>query len=260
MTEAEWLGSVDLMPMLEYLLSKASDRKLRLFAVECCRRVRAHLLDPRCLQAFESIEANTDKGRHDPSFLPAAANANAVCNERRFQVLTACVGEELTRRVYETSTRTLWGLTDDATAREAINKVESDPIYCAACAVYSAAGFGRPSDDVDYLVHIAEVTAVHAAGASGDYSTEMAAQVLIVRDIFGILPFRNLPFAPAWRTSTVVALADGIYQDRAFDRMPILADALEDAGCDNEDILDHCRGDGPHVRGCWVVDLVLSKN
>jgi hypothetical protein len=60
-------------------------------------------------------------------------------------------------------------------------------------------------------------------------------------------------------TSTAVALARGIYEDRAFDRMPILADALQDAGCDNEDILDHCRGPEPHVRGCWVVDLLLGK-
>ena len=61
------------------------------------------------------------------------------------------------------------------------------------------------------------------------------------------------------RTETVFALATGIYTERAFDRMPILADALEDAGCDNADILEHCRGDGPHVRGCWVVDLILEK-
>jgi hypothetical protein len=64
---------------------------------------------------------------------------------------------------------------------------------------------------------------------------------------------------PAWLTSTVIALAKGIEDERAFDRLPILADALQDAGCDNADILDHCRGPGPHVRGCWVVDLVLGK-
>jgi len=64
---------------------------------------------------------------------------------------------------------------------------------------------------------------------------------------------------PAWLTSTVVSLAEGIYAERAFDRLPILADALQDAGCENTDVLDHCRGPGPHVRGCWVVDLVLGK-
>ena len=64
---------------------------------------------------------------------------------------------------------------------------------------------------------------------------------------------------PNWLTSTVVALARGIYEERAFDRLPILADALEDAGCDSADLLAHCRGDGPHVRGCWVIDVLLGK-
>ena len=81
----------------------------------------------------------------------------------------------------------------------------------------------------------------------------------LVRDVFGN-PFAPTQlFDPAWLTSTVLALAKGIYEERAFDRMPILADALQDAGCDSADILDHCRGPGPHVRGCWVVDLVLGK-
>ena len=78
------------------------------------------------------------------------------------------------------------------------------------------------------------------------------------RDIFGN-PFRPVTLDPRWLTETVVALAAGIYADRAIDRMPILADTLEDAGCDHADLLAHCRGDGPHVRGCWVVDLVLGK-
>ena len=64
---------------------------------------------------------------------------------------------------------------------------------------------------------------------------------------------------PAWLTSTVVSLAQPIYAERAFDRLPILADALEDAGCDNADTLTHCRSEGPHVRGCWALDLVLAK-
>jgi hypothetical protein len=72
---------------------------------------------------------------------------------------------------------------------------------------------------------------------------------------------RSLPtIDSAWRTSDVLALAKGIYEERAFDRMPILADALQDAGCTNDDILNHCRDTGtPHARGCWVVDLVLEK-
>jgi hypothetical protein len=86
---------------------------------------------------------------------------------------------------------------------------------------------------------------------------ELKAQADIVRDILGN-PFRPVTINPAWQTSNAVALAQSIYDDRAFDRLPILADALEDAGCDNADILNHCRQPGDHVRGCWVVDLVLG--
>jgi hypothetical protein len=80
----------------------------------------------------------------------------------------------------------------------------------------------------------------------------------LLHDIFGN-PFRPVALDPAWLTSDVLALARGIYDERAFDRMPILADALQDAGCDSADVLGHCRSAGPHVRGCWVVDLLLGK-
>ncbi|VTU00166.1 Uncharacterized protein (Fragment) OS=uncultured bacterium PE=4 SV=1 [Gemmataceae bacterium] len=80
----------------------------------------------------------------------------------------------------------------------------------------------------------------------------------LIRDIFGN-PFRPVAFDPEWRTSTVVALAQQMYDTRDFSAMPILADALQDAGCDSDDVLTHCRGTGPHVRGCWVVDAVLGK-
>jgi hypothetical protein len=88
---------------------------------------------------------------------------------------------------------------------------------------------------------------------------EHVAQVALLRDIFGN-PFRPVAFDAAWRTSTAVALAKQMYESRDFGAMPILADALQDAGCDNDDILNHCRDTKQvHVRGCWVVDLVLGK-
>jgi hypothetical protein len=81
----------------------------------------------------------------------------------------------------------------------------------------------------------------------------------LLRDIFGN-PSRPVAFSPEWRTDTAVALARTMYESRDFSAMPILADALQDAGCDNADVLNHCR-DTPltHVRGCWVVDLVSAK-
>jgi hypothetical protein len=91
---------------------------------------------------------------------------------------------------------------------------------------------------------------------------ERIAQADFLRDLFGN-PFRLPPNIDrawlAWSDGTVVKLTRSIYDERAFDRLPVLADALEDAGCDNADILSHCRGPGPHVRGCWVVDLLLGK-
>ena len=80
----------------------------------------------------------------------------------------------------------------------------------------------------------------------------------MVRDIFGN-PFRHVIFCPSWRTSTAVSLTRQIYDSRDFSAMPILADALQDAGCEDEQLLGHCRGPGPHVRGCWAIDLVLGK-
>jgi hypothetical protein len=91
------------------------------------------------------------------------------------------------------------------------------------------------------------------------HAHETAAQITLVRDIFGN-PFRPVALDPAWLTSDVLALARGIYEERAFDRMPILADALQDAGCTNDDVLTHCRDlKHVHVRGCWVLDLLLGK-
>ncbi|WP_439630587.1 hypothetical protein [Gemmata sp.] len=137
-----------------------------------------------------------------------------------------------------------------------------------------------PTADVNELARRATIAACdpiaeNAVGFCGDFAAHISrletkgdaefasqkaqrVQAALVRCIFGN-PFRPVVLDPEWRTSTVVQLAQGIYDDRAFDRLPILADALQDAGCDNADVLTHCRDTGPHARGCWVVDLVLGK-
>jgi hypothetical protein len=86
-------------------------------------------------------------------------------------------------------------------------------------------------------------------------------QVHLLREIIGN-PFRPVSIDASWLSwneGMIPSLAQAIYDDRTFDRLPILADALEDAGCTERTILDHCHGPGPHVRGCWVVDLILGK-
>jgi hypothetical protein len=93
---------------------------------------------------------------------------------------------------------------------------------------------------------------------AGALEGELTHQAFLAHDIIGN-PFRPVTFLPEWLTSTVVALAQQMYDSRDFSALPILADAMQDAGCENTQILEHCRGPGPHVRGCWVVDLCLNK-
>jgi hypothetical protein len=104
------------------------------------------------------------------------------------------------------------------------------------------------------------VESISAAYTEGDPDStgnnDFCAQAKLLREIFGN-PFRPVTFSPQWRTDTALSLARQMYDSRDFSAMPILADALQDAGCDNTDVLDHCRGPRPHVRGCWVCDLVL---
>jgi hypothetical protein len=94
--------------------------------------------------------------------------------------------------------------------------------------------------------------------AGEDPAIEEKAQCDLIRDIFGN-PFRPVTFASAWRTDSAVSIARTMYDSHDLSAMPILADAIEDAGCDSEEILGHCRGPGPHVRGCWALDLILGK-
>lgn len=87
---------------------------------------------------------------------------------------------------------------------------------------------------------------------------EMRVQAEIYRCVMGN-PFRPMELKPMWQTPKIIHLGSAIYADRAFERLPLLADALEEAGCTNADMLVHCRSKGPHARGCWVIDLLLGR-
>ena len=103
--------------------------------------------------------------------------------------------------------------------------------------------------------------AVLAVEGTIEQAAERLWQSEAFRDIMGN-PFRPVTLNTTWLTwndGTVRKIAQAIYDECAFHRMPILGDALTDASCDNADIMSHCRSDGPHVRGCWVVDLLLDK-
>jgi hypothetical protein len=124
--------------------------------------------------------------------------------------------------------------------KEAASRAADAAVWCASI-YYSGA--------VEYAITNVEVAARMTAAGS---------RTGLVRDII-FNPFHAVTLDPAWLTSKVKTLAQAIYDDRAFNAMPILGDALEEAGCTNPDILNHCRRPGPHVRGCWVVDLLLGK-
>ena len=224
MTEAEWLVCDDLVRMVDFLRRRCSERKLRLFEVACCLRLGRFLV-PEIAAALATAER----------FADGAASAR--------QLLAA-------RKAADHANSTL---------------VPEAPERYAAYAAYLAARKTLPGPRaVNWAFRAAVLAAGAAPGSDGpprwpvSRPDEERAQVALWRDIIGN-PFRPSPFEPSWRTSTVVGLAGVVYDQGAFDRLPILADALEDAGCTDRAILDHCRGPGPHVRGCWVVDLILGK-
>ena len=145
-------------------------------------------------------------------------------------------------------------------------------LFAACCALIPPSVVEQPSagpaywaDDEDDQIALTDAefhlyeAVLEAMRAIGGGDCERAALVALLREIFGN-PFCPVVFSPDWRTDTAVSLARTMYESREFGAMPILADALQDAGCDNDDILAHCRDvNATHVRGCWVVDLVLGK-
>ena len=134
-----------------------------------------------------------------------------------------------------------------------LEELEEQPGATAEWAANVAAACAALCGDVDG-------DRTHPKGLGDVIATENAFQkshCRFIREIFGD-PFRPVAFDPSWRTSDVVALAQGIDADLAFDRMPILADALQDAGCEDATMLNHLRGTDRHVRGCWALDLALG--
>jgi len=125
--------------------------------------------------------------------------------------------------------------------------------------VHTAACMAAARDSANGAIVTVRATTGLLFGFSAHAQPRLRELSALVRDICGN-PFQAVTFDPAWRTATVVALAAGIYAERTFNSLPILADALEEAGCINADLLNHCRQPGEHVRGCWAVDLVLGKS
>jgi hypothetical protein len=152
--------------------------------------------------------------------------------------------------------RSNWEAVQGATMTAMPFSTTDDAIWCCQTVTYQAALAATCSAQEE----APHVLSDYVGGAAE--ANERTGQAHLIRCIFGSI-FRSVsakPFWVSWNEGAIKALAQRIYIERAFDRLPILADALEDAGCDNVDILTHCRQPGEHVRGCWVVDLLLGKS
>lgn len=225
MTEAEWLACEDPEPMLAFVLGKASERKLRLFAVTCCESACRLLQSRKYRSAIEVSEQFAD-----------GLTSDAKLGKARSQV------RESAERTFIRVRALPWS--------RAVQSHRARRMVVSACS--------RNIAEVLQAATAVCVTATSSEIYEAKRKIERQQQAARLREIFQYYP-RQVIINSTWITSTVVALAAGIYDEKAFDRMPILADSLQDAGCDSDDILNHCRGEGPHVRGCWVVDLVLGK-
>lgn len=215
MTESEWLECKDPKPMLEFLGSEASDRKLRLFAVACIAS-SPELLPPVALEGCRLMERIAD-GDTPTSAIPAEPP-----------------WVEMALR-----------------PEDEIGKVAKKACLAATNLYWSE---GNRNVSLNALL-----------GHSRRLKVKSQKQTALLRCISGN-PFHPVTINPSWQAPTVIALAQTAYDNRILpagtlepDRLAVLSDALEDAGCDNADILNHCRQPGDHVRGCWVLDLLLGR-
>jgi hypothetical protein len=226
MTEQEWLACADATLMLNHLGTGVTERKLRLFAVACCRHIWHLLPDERSRTAVAVAEQYADRQASD---------------RQQAGVLKEAIAASTTGR--------------------------------AAWAAYWAAKKNIGASIGNTCVAAVEAGARHAVGAASGSAADpltvwdvarMAGsreQARLLRDILGN-PFRPALVDSAWlrwQGGLVVSMARQVYEERRFADLPVLADALEDAGCDAADVLEHCRAGGEHVRGCWALDLLLGN-
>lgn len=260
MTETDWQACSDAQVMLDWLTGKtkdrgtgwfhfwrrsvpgplpaelaqqASDRKLRLFACACCEPIKDLLNDRRSRRALEIAERFADGEVSMPEMNSAWDAAETALDSLRANPLPDALLPSLS-----THKALAWA------ARAAAATLEQEAGNAARRAAEAVAR-----------------TAEEVAAWDAAWAARIWARAPLIRDIFGN-PFRTVTVDPAWLTwndGTVPKIAQNTYANRRFEDLLILADALMDAGCHDEEILNHCRSDGPHVRGCWLLDLLLAK-
>jgi hypothetical protein len=231
MTEAEWLactGSDDWQlfthDMQECLKGRGSYRKLTLFAFACCHRINPAFTDFRSVRALQVAER----------FLEGSASEEEWWAAYRESKVVGAEFQEILNRV---------GVLSPGEPSGAANLIDTAVVLSHS--------------DCDYVQVVCYI-AKHAQGLA-DETQERCWQAQILCDILGEQePPPELK--SSWYTDTAVSLAREMYDSRDFTKMRYLGDALEDAGCANETVLNHCRSGGAHVRGCWIVDLLTGRS
>jgi hypothetical protein len=282
MTEGEWTAAKHPAQLLRFLTKRGSERKLRLFNVACCRRVW-HLVGHPLLRRGVETEERFADGEGSAAERAEAARAAGAAFFLWAEVGDAALAdypgyeghgthadvfrtpeeqEQCERAVADLNVkigRLPRGLSPRLARSSAAGAAyvcvisrprETDTAREAWPWAEAARAFDRLGTKVADLRDVIED------------AQESASQVRLLHCLFGN-PFRPTTVRPEWLSfagGTIPGLARAIYEERAFDRLPVLADALEDAGCTDAAILEHCRGPGEHARGCWVIDLLLGKS
>jgi hypothetical protein len=243
MTESDWLGCPSTRRLLGLLPLPLDARRGRLLACGICRQFDRFPEDDPLQDALDAAEAFADG--------QLSAKQRNTVQRRAFQFSTPLLQRSMDlmtqfQQTHDQATRT------DLAERAALAARQATAArLIAACA----------ADDFD-----AVFTGVNGAGAEGAMLSRSSEMLIeghpeIVRDVVGN-PFRRPAIDPLWlmwRDGFIAGLAASIYEDQRFDEMPILGDALEDAGCSDRTLLAHCHDDAPHVRGCWVLDRLLGR-
>jgi hypothetical protein len=229
--ETAWLECTDPRPLLEFLRGRASARKLRLFACACVRRVWERLVHAWSREAVETAEQVADGEVYPSGLIPTKIRGSVAVGSIQMSRSRRLAKQEVRAAAVDAARAAQWTAAASAVvaARRGVQTVRGSP-----------AGLARLKE----------------------------AQAALFREVLGN-PFRPVTVDPAWlewNDGAVRRLAQAAYDDRLLpagtldpSRLAVLADALEDAGCTDQAILDHLRGPGPHVRGCWAVDCLTGR-
>lgn len=229
MTQHKWLTSTHLRALMVLARDQIDERRLRLFACACCRNVWNRFIDPHTVGIVALAEEFADGKVSEAAFARVRERANAA----------------VVRAEQAPGTPTYLIHVARAAARACTDDINTGGMAACLAALHAVADFPATGG-------------LYPEDLPPECREEMATQADLFRDIFGPDPASSRgDIDPAWLTSDVRALAQSIYANRDFGAMPILADALQDAGCDDDDILTHCREAPVHARGCWVVEMLL---